>query len=197
MDSIQDNATRKAALRQAALARRDALDSDARSSGSAAIAERALALVIAAKPNVVAGYWPIRSEVDPRHLMERLRREGIDLALPRIFDRRELRFLFWDSESALAAGVFGLSEPVSHASEVRPDVILTPLAGFDRAGHRIGYGKGYYDKAIAGLLAGGQRPQLIGLAFSVQEVTEIPAEPHDMRLDWIVTERETLDFVKT
>jgi 5-formyltetrahydrofolate cyclo-ligase len=193
MAEPQDSAARKAALRRDVLARRDALSREARESGSAKIAAAALPRVLAARPKVVAAYWPIRSEVDPRHLMTRLRGEGVELALPVIVDRRQLIFRVWDIETALAAGGFGTFEPVAHASEVIPDVVLAPLAGFDRTGHRLGYGKGYYDKAIA-KLAEIRRPLLIGLAFSVQEVPAIPAEPHDRPLDHVVTEQEIFDF---
>ena len=71
---------------------------------------------------------------------------------------------------------------------VDPDFILVPLAAFDRRGTRIGYGKGYYDMALGGLHARGLRPRLVGVAFAVQEVESIPREPHDVRLDWVVTE---------
>ena len=80
------------------------------------------------------------------------------------------------------------------APEIVPDVIVVPLVGFDRHGTRIGYGKGHYDRTIAGLRAGGTAPVLIGVAFSAQEVETIPHEPHDVRIDVIATENEILDF---
>jgi 5-formyltetrahydrofolate cyclo-ligase len=75
-----------------------------------------------------------------------------------------------------------------------PDLIVSPMVAFDRTGLRLGHGRGFYDRAIAGLRANGRDPQLIGLAFSVQEVAAIPVSDHDVRMHWIVTERETLDL---
>ena len=69
-----------------------------------------------------------------------------------------------------------------------------PLTAFDRNGGRVGYGRGYYDRAVAGLRAAGRFPRLIGIAFSVQEVAAVPMEPHDAPLDMIVTERDVFRF---
>ncbi len=69
-----------------------------------------------------------------------------------------------------------------------------PMVAFDRSGTRLGHGKGHYDRALAKLAARGIRPKLVGIAFAAQEVEVIPAEPHDVRLDWIVTENETLEM---
>lgn len=188
--AVQRNAdaSLKAELRAAALLRRDQLDPDFRRRASEAIAATAIPLVLAGRPTVVSGYWPIRSEFDPRGMLEQIAALGIALALPVIVERRELRFRAWSPGDPLVAAGFGTFEPGSDAPEVVPDAMLIPLAGFDRAGHRLGYGKGYYDKSIAGLTADGYRPALIGLAFSVQEVPRVPAEGHDVKLDRIVTE---------
>ena len=92
---------------------------------------------------------------------------------------------------ALIEGPFGLSEPAATSPEVSPRALLVPLAAFDRRGHRIGYGAGYYDRAIARLSAIGPL-FTIGVAFSVQEIERVPDEPHDRALDVIVTETETI-----
>ena len=84
--------------------------------------------------------------------------------------------------------------PIEAAPRIEPALVIVPVVGFDRAGTRIGYGKGHYDRTIAALRANGGNPPLIGIAFSVQEVDTIPHEPHDVRLDVIITESETLDF---
>ena len=84
--------------------------------------------------------------------------------------------------------------PTADAPEIVPDLILVPLLGFDRTGARLGYGKGHYDRTLAGFAEKGITPMLVGVAFSVQEVARIPREPHDVRLDCIVTEKETLMF---
>jgi 5-formyltetrahydrofolate cyclo-ligase len=92
-----------------------------------------------------------------------------------------------------AAGGFGTLAP-SLISAGRSAACHHPVVAFDRTGTRLGHGKGHYDRALAGLAARGLRPQIVGIAFAAQEVEVIPAEPHDVRLDWIVTERETLDM---
>jgi len=182
------DATLKAGLRAAALVRRDGLDTAFRQRASDTIAEKALPLVLAQRPRVISAYWPIRSEVDPRPILERAAAQGIALALPIVVERRELSFRAWTASQPLVPAGFGTFEPHADAPESQPDVMLMPLAGFDRNRHRLGYGKGYYDKAIAAMRAAGHRPLLIGLAFSVQEVPTVPAESHDVRLDRIVTE---------
>ena len=93
----------------------------------------------------------------------------------------------------LASGVWGIREPKPEAPEVFPDILLVPLAAFDRTGQRIGYGAGHYDRTIARLRA--MKPvTAIGVAFSVQEIGEIPATPFDQKLDLVLTEKETIDF---
>ena len=97
----------------------------------------------------------------------------------------------------LVAGGFGTTFPSAQAPTVEPDVIILPVVAFDRAGMRLGYGRGFYDRAIARQREAGREPKLLGIAFAVQEVTGIPHEPHDVRLDWIVTDKEILDFTGT
>ncbi|MFZ4531488.1 MAG: 5-formyltetrahydrofolate cyclo-ligase [Alsobacter sp.] len=178
--------SRKAALRSAVLDRRDSLPADLRRQASLAIADRVLAIFDGRLPaGPVAGFWPIRSEIDPRPVLGRLADLDIPLCLPAI-TTEGLQFRLWQPGDPLRAAGFGLSEPRPEAAVCTPDVMLVPLAAFDRRGHRIGYGAGHYDRAIARL-----RPRLtLGLAFSVQEVETVPDELHDRALDWIVTERE-------
>jgi 5-formyltetrahydrofolate cyclo-ligase len=180
----------KAALRRAALTRRDALEPAFRAEASLRIAERALPLVLERKPRVISGYWPIRSEADPRPLLDAVRVAGLAVALPILLDATVLRFRRWRVGALLEPAGFGTLGPSPDAPEVVPDVVLLPLAAFDRTGHRIGYGKGHYDRAIAWLAPSARHPLLIGLAFSSQEVESVPAEPHDVALDAIVTEAE-------
>jgi 5-formyltetrahydrofolate cyclo-ligase len=177
----------KDAVRKAALARRDALDPASRVAAGARLADLVGGLAIPPGA-LVSGFWPIRSEIDPRPAMERLAARGHPLALPVIVDEgTRLIFRRWRAGDRLVVAGFGLSEPGPEAEEVAPDVLLVPLAAFDRQGDRIGYGRGYYDRAIARLEA--ERPRLkIGVAFSVQEAERVPTEPHDRRLDLILTE---------
>jgi 5-formyltetrahydrofolate cyclo-ligase len=180
----------KAELRRAALAARDGLAAEARADGAVAIAEvvAAAALPLLPAGTVVAGYYPIRSEVDPRPLMRRLAALGARLALPAVgADGETLTFRLWCEGDGLVAAAFGLREPVASAEAVDPDVLVMPLAAFDGAGNRIGYGKGHYDRALARLDAA--KPRLaIGLAFACQRVDRVPAEAHDRPLDLVLTE---------
>ncbi|AWN45880.1 5-formyltetrahydrofolate cyclo-ligase [Methylobacterium terrae] len=176
----------KAALRKAALARRDGLAVEAREDASRRIAEIVLGLPGIATADLVSAYWPIRSEVDVRPLVALLRARGQAVALPQVTPDG-LVFRLAGEGDALAAGGFGLSEPGPDAPVVDPRVLLVPLAAFDRRGHRIGYGKGYYDRALARIDAAG-RALAIGIAFAAQETPRVPDGPHDRPLDGIVTE---------
>jgi 5-formyltetrahydrofolate cyclo-ligase len=183
----------KGDLRTAALARRDALDVGHRAAAAQAIATRGLP--VAVKPGtVVAGYSPIRSEIDPVLLMRTLAAQGARLALPAVTARgKSLIFRAWSATGALMLGPLGILEPSPAAAELVPDIMLVPLAAFDRAGHRIGYGAGHYDTTLAHLRKG--KPiTAIGIAFAVQEIKTVPMQPHDVALDYVLTEKRTFDF---
>ncbi|MGJ4915619.1 5-formyltetrahydrofolate cyclo-ligase [Bradyrhizobium sp. HKCCYLRH2060] len=183
----------KQQLRAAALAARDALSDEARSAAAQAIAVRGLPFALELG-QVVSGYAPIRNELDPVPLMRVLAAKGARLALPVILARgHSLSFRAWSPGDRLTLGSLGIPEPSPVAAELVPDVMLVPLAAFDRTGHRIGYGGGYYDYTFSHLrkthhLIG------VGLGFAVQETEAIPALAHDAALDYVLTERETLDF---
>jgi 5-formyltetrahydrofolate cyclo-ligase len=178
--------------RASALARRDALDADWRTKASLRAAEFARAILQEAKPAIISGYWPIRSELDPRPMLDIARACGHTVALPVLLDSDTLRFRLWADGNELVRAGFGTIGPGADAPEVVPDIMLLPLAAFDRSGHRIGYGKGHYDRALARLATLGHLPLLIGLAFAVQEVDKVAFEPHDIPLDFIVTEEEPI-----
>lgn len=142
-------------------------------------------------PGVVAGYWPMRSEIDPRPLMTRFARAGWRLALPVTPPRGTeggLAFRLWTPEAALAAHAFGMQEPHPSAEAARPDVVLVPLLAFDTAGHRLGYGAGHYDRTLERLRSEGP-VKAVGLAFAGQETTALPSTPFDQPLDAVLTER--------
>lgn len=182
----------KVRLRAEALARRAAIDPDARRAAAAALASLGLKLALAARA-IVAGFVAVRDEIDPLPLMQALAAGGAQLALPAVIGARSpLAFRAWSPGGALAPGAYGIPEPPPQAAAVTPDVVLVPLAAFDRAGHRIGYGGGYYDRTLAALRA--TRAVLaIGVAFAVQETAEIPAQPHDAALDLVLTEAGIID----
>jgi len=173
-------------LRRDAFERRDALDRDWRRRAARTIARHALDLPELRDRGPVGGYWPIRSEVDPRPIMRALLRRGQTVALSQIIHPK-LSWREWRPGDVLVKGGFGVREPGPDAPECFPRALLVPLAAFDRRGSRLGYGKGHFDRTIAAL--SGMHPVLaIGLAYAMQEVPSVPAEPHDRRLDIIVTE---------
>lgn len=137
---------------------------------------------------VVAGFWPIRSEIDPLPLMKALEARGANLCLPVVLDAENIEFRSLNFSDKLVDAGFGTFGPAADASVVDPDILLVPLAVFDSRGHRIGYGAGYYDRAIAQLYAKGRHPVLIGVAFDVQQVDQVPNESHDIALNYILTE---------
>lgn len=139
----------------------------------------------------VSAYWPIGSELDPRALMTRLKQAGADLALPRVEDDGTMSFRAWAPGNELEERPFGLLEPPADTPIVTPTLILAPLLGFDRHGNRLGYGQGHYDRAISRLRETG-RVFICGLAYHGQECDALPAEAHDIPLDWVVTERGSI-----
>jgi 5-formyltetrahydrofolate cyclo-ligase len=180
-------------LRAAALARRVAMSTAARAAAAEAVAARAFPVEIRSGA-IVSGYWPIKCEIDPIPLMRRLAALGATLALPVVAGRDQpLLFREWTADSQLLRGQLGIMEPSPQSATVAPDILLVPLAAFDRAGHRIGYGAGHYDRSLAQLRA--LKPVVaLGLAFAVQEIDAIPSLPHDVRLDYVLTEVATIDF---
>jgi 5-formyltetrahydrofolate cyclo-ligase len=162
-----------------------------------AIAARGLPLAIDLG-TIVAGYAAIRSEIDPVPLMQTLAARGARLALPAVVESDvSLMFRAWSVGAPSFLGRFGIAEPAADAPVVVPDVIIMPLAAFDRDGQRIGYGAGYYDRTIAGLHTQGLRPITVGIAAAVQEIERVPALPHDVPLDYIATERELIETRST
>jgi len=134
----------------------------------------------------VTSYVPMGSEADPSPLARAASDAGCVLALPHITVRSQpMRFLAWETEAALEAGPFGLTQPAADAIELRPDIILTPMLAFDAKLDRLGQGAGYYDGAFARLPDAWR----VGVAWSVQQVDDLPVEPWDMPLHAVVTEQ--------
>ncbi|GAB5456824.1 MAG: 5-formyltetrahydrofolate cyclo-ligase [Henriciella sp.] len=139
----------------------------------------------------VALYLPIGSEIDPKPLMGKLVAAGAKLALPCVQDDGSMVYRAYTRGDMLEQRAFGLLEPNPEVPEVNPTLVITPLLGFDRNGNRLGYGKGHYDRALTRLRDQG-RVFVCGLAYFGQEVEAVPAEPHDVPLDWVMTERGSI-----
>jgi 5-formyltetrahydrofolate cyclo-ligase len=183
----------KSVTRKDALLRRDALPAPERARASEAIAARAFPLAI--EPGqIVSGFSPLKTEVNPIPLMRKLADAGAQLALPVVAGKgKPLIMRAWRFGEPLASGVWGIREPKADAPEVAPDILLVPLLAFDRDGHRIGYGAGYYDMTIGKLRA--MKPVVaVGIAYAAQEIASVPVTPRDARLDLVLTEREIIDL---
>jgi 5-formyltetrahydrofolate cyclo-ligase len=186
-------ASAKSDLRTVALARRDAMPAAERMAAAETIAARTFPVAVASSA-IVSGYMPMRSELDPRPLMHSLAGAGAHLALPVVVGRGvPLLMRAYAFGDALVKGVWGIRVPPPEAPEVDPDVLLVPLLAFDRNGNRLGYGAGYYDMTIAALRAK-KAVVAVGIAFAAQEVDVVPTTPRDVRLDLVLTERETIDI---
>lgn len=183
----------KAELRAKALAAREALGDKKRTAAANKLAKRGLPFELV-PGSIVSGYAPIRSEIDPMPLMHRLAEQGARLALPCVTARGQaLIFRLFHPNDRLMLGPLGIPEPSPAAVEVIPDIMLTPLAAFDRLGHRIGYGAGHYDFTFAHLRKT-KHIVAIGLAFAAQQIEAVPALGHDVALDYVLTETEVFDF---
>lgn len=160
----------------------------------AVIARNALAHVPIAASASVSAFAPMTDEADPIPLLEALAERGHPTGLPVTpRGRVPLEFRLWRSGEPRVPGQLGILEPTATAAAFEPDILLVPLLAFDRAGHRLGYGAGYFDRTLRELRA--KKPILaIGIAYAGQEVDALPAEPHDEKLDWVVTEREARRF---
>lgn len=184
---MNDLKAAKKQLRLETLARRDALSPEWRIEASSRMAGAAAGIQI--EPGtIVSGFWPMRSEVDVRPLMFALREKGARLCLPAILDKTTIVFRELLRGAEMVEMGYGTTGPAENATVLDPALMLIPLAAFDRRGHRIGYGAGYYDRAIARLHAIGMKPRLIGIAFDCQEVDFVPDEPHDVIVSEILTE---------
>ena len=191
MDDAELKAS-KAAMRRRVLAARDALDPVARLEASLALPDllpRCAQLeALARDGRVIAGFHPIRSEIDPRPLMVRLADLGAILALPAVVDETTIVFRELVRTVPLEAGAFGTAQPPASAAELRPAALLVPLSAFDATGARLGYGGGFYDRAMERLARKGDLVS-IGVAFADQQVQAVPTGTHDRRLSGVLTER--------
>lgn len=130
-------------------------------------------------------YWPFRGEYDPRSTALYFMRHGATLALPEIVGKdKPLFFREWRPDTPLKNGAYGIPVPIE-AKAVRVDAIIIPMVGFDHHGYRLGYGSGYFDRTLATYHP---QPLTIGIAFEMQRLENVYAQPHDIALHYIVTE---------
>lgn len=146
---------------------------------------------------VIALYWPKGREIDTAPLMDNLLQAGFTCALPVVVKgQKELRFARWDESVPLAEGPYGVFQPAidDKTQWVDPDIVIVPLLAFDRHGYRLGYGGGYYDATLSALREK-KAVTAVGLAWSQQAVLfNLPVEPHDEKLDWVITPQRAQKF---
>ena len=186
----------KQALRQSIIAARARMAEDSHQRFSREITARLLQLDVFCKANTVLGYMHFGAEFVSAPWLRRVLADGKVLLLPRANKAAGMLELYHVSDLAtqLVPGSYGIREPHPERCERAKlddvDLILLPGVAFGRNGARLGYGGGYYDKLLAGLT---HRPVLVAAAFELQVVEDIPMEPTDQRVDWLVTENETID----
>ncbi|HZZ63304.1 MAG TPA: 5-formyltetrahydrofolate cyclo-ligase [Roseiarcus sp.] len=185
----------KALLRRQALARRREIAAGVRSRLAERLTQEGLRLARLWRPPVVSAFHPILEEPDTLPLLDALAAEGYATALPVVVARgARLTFRLWRPGQLTHVAGMGIREPLDSAHGVEPDLLFVPLACFDREGHRIGYGAGYYDRTLA-FLRSIKPIHAVGVAYGVCEVAAAPYEAHDQSLDVVVTEHETI-FVR-
>jgi 5-formyltetrahydrofolate cyclo-ligase len=182
----------KAPLRRAVLARREALEPIVNLALNVRLAAEGLRLARLWRPQIVSAFHPLRGEPNTLPLLTALADEGFATALPTVVGQGSpLTFRLWRPGEPTRAGAMSIREPLEAAPVVDPDLLFVPLACFDRRGHRIGYGAGYYDRTLSKLRA--TKPvHAVGVAHGVCEVDRVPYETHDQSLDAVVTEQETI-----
>jgi 5-formyltetrahydrofolate cyclo-ligase len=189
----QDTAAAKHAMRSHAKIVRSSLTEGERNHASGCLAHHASQLPLLMKVpagGTVAGYFPMGGEIDPLPLLDWLRQLGWRVALPIVEQEGGvLLFRQWEPEIALEVGYHGIRQPTAEAEVCTPDVLLIPLLAFDRQGRRLGYGGGYYDRTLSQYTQDGHDLVSIGVAFSKQEVENVPFDDWDYHLDMILTER--------
>ena len=157
----------------------------------AALASRGLPVTRNSQNQIVSAFHPYLSEISTLPLLTKLAGKGWTTALPIVVGKElPLMFRCWVPGDALISGLWDIQIPAETAPEVEPDVLLVPMLAFDRAGYRLGYGGGFYDRTLAKLRAL-KKVTAIGVAYAGQEMDAVPHDAHDQPLDWIMTERET------
>ena len=140
------------------------------------------------KNKIIGGYYPYNHEVNVVPLLEKFEKSNYIISLPKISKNSSMNFFVWSSNDPLNINEYGIPEPITNRM-IFPDVLLVPLVAYDKNCNRVGYGGGFYDryikrtKKIKNILT-------IGLAFSYQKVKKIPIEKNDVKLDFIITEKD-------
>ena len=138
---------------------------------------------------IIGGYYPFNHEVNIMEILDNFEKKKYSITLPKIKKNNKMDFFSWSIKEPLIVNKFGIPEPLSNEIKY-PNILLVPLVAFDKDLNRIGYGGGYYDRYI-GKIKKKKKLISIGLAYSFQEVKKIPINKFDMKLDFIITEKNT------
>jgi 5-formyltetrahydrofolate cyclo-ligase len=188
----------RALLRARMAVRRNELDAKQRISAAAGVLHALENLPEFMTDANVAGYWAVRGELPLNLVVGSLARRGQHYFLPVLGAMRQLHFAEYSTGKPVAHNRFGIPEPATGAEQRLPprdmDVVLLPLLAFDRQGHRLGTGGGWYDSSFAFLheTARPAKPLLVGVGYAFQEAEAIPAEPWDVDLDYVATDSELI-----
>jgi 5-formyltetrahydrofolate cyclo-ligase len=181
---------KRLARSRATLIRNDVHEA-AKLGAGAALAARGFPVSRNAQNKIISAFHSFGTEISTFELFDKLVAEGWITALPVVVARNTpLLFRQWAPGGALVLGRWDIQIPPETAPEVQPDVLLVPMLAFDRKGHRMGYGGGFYDRTLAKLRAL-KKVTAIGVAYAGQEIAMVPRHDHDQPLDWIMTEQET------
>jgi len=187
------------ALRNLLRERRAALSASERIAAATAVAAHLEEIPEFLTDELIAGYWAVSGELPLAAILGGLRARSQVYLLPVVGEDELLRFAPWRPGIEIATNRFGIPEPACAPDELVAadtlDVVLVPLLGFDRSGHRLGFGGGYYDRSFAFLNdeARPGRPLLVGIGYAAQEIDPIEPKSWDVRLDYIATDRELVD----
>lgn len=170
---------------------------DIRDEDVEAAAQHFFEVVMPQKGQVIAGYWPIHRELDCTPILEKALQDGFSCVLPTVQPESEiLKFVAWQAETQLVKADFGIMVPEGYkdAPAIDPDIIIVPMLAFDRRGYRLGHGGGYYDATLTDLRSR-KKISAVGVAYAAQAVLfNLPVEPHDQKLDWIITPKGAQSF---
>lgn len=173
--------------RERLIAARLALPADVRTAHAAIIAEKLDAGLGDAGVKVIAIYWPFRGEPDLRSWAGKMSDQGATIALPIVVEKAApLVFRSWKAGEKLEKGVWNIPIPAEGAVVI-PDVVISPVVGFDGRNYRLGYGGGFYDRTLAALA---RRPVVIGVGYELQRIATIHPQPHDIAMDVVLTEAD-------
>lgn len=180
--------TRKQELRKKLLHRREVIPADLKSTTRWKVINHLRTLISDVSPGVIAVYYPLNGEIDLHPLINELWEDGQTVALPRVTQRKApMTFNIWPPHGQLVPDV--LEIPAADGAEINPALIIVPMLGYARSGHRLGSGGGYYDTTLANLYV----PAVtVGVCYTELEISDFPVEPHDVTLDYIVTGKEVI-----